>query len=52
MVFTFARVGAATGMKVEDYFIQASGDDADGFACMKRAANAMTCRRIITLKNI
>jgi integrase len=25
MMFTFARVGAAVGMKVEDYFIQGLG---------------------------
>ena len=42
MVFTFARVGAAVGMKVEDYFIR---DAADGFGCTKRAASATRCRQ-------
>jgi integrase/recombinase XerD len=40
MVFTFARVGAAAGMKVEDYFIQGR------CGCTKRAASVTTCRPI------
>jgi hypothetical protein len=49
MVFTFARVVAAIGMKVEDYFIQGRR----GWVRLhEKAASATNCRRITTLTNI
>jgi site-specific recombinase XerD len=40
MVYSFARVGAALAMKVEDVYVQ----NADfGCGCMRRAASAMKC---------
>jgi hypothetical protein len=49
MVFTFARVVAAIGMKVEDYLIQGRR----GWVRLhEKAASATTCRRITTLTNI
>ena len=49
MTFSFARVGAAVGMRVEDYFADAS---AGGCASTKKAARSMRCRRITTSKPI
>jgi integrase len=49
IVFHFARVGAAIGMKVEDYFIQGRR----GWVRLhEKAASATTRRRITNLTNI
>jgi len=42
MVYTFARVGAAVAMKVEDYFVQ--GRRGAGSGCTRREARSTRCR--------
>ena len=46
MVYSFARIGAALGMAVEDVFRTA----AFGCGCARRAASATQCRAIYNLK--
>ena len=43
MVYTFARVGAAISMRVEDFFVQGA---AAGSGSTRRAERNMRCRRI------
>ena len=45
MVYTFARVGAAIGMRVEDVYVQGG---APGYGCMRRGARSMRCRATTT----
>jgi site-specific recombinase XerD len=40
IVYSSARVGAAVGMKVEDFYTQSTGY---GCACARKAANATKC---------
>ena len=47
MVYSFARIGAVVGMKVEDYYQKAS---AAGFGCTKKAASSTKCPPITTPK--
>jgi hypothetical protein len=47
MVFSFARIGAALGMKVEDVFTQ---NRRSGCGCAKRAARHTPCRATTTLR--
>jgi integrase len=49
MTFSFARVGAAVGMRVEDYFADGKRW---GCASTKRAARSTRCRRITISKPI
>jgi site-specific recombinase XerD len=49
MVYSFARIGAALGMTVEDVYNRTAGY---GCGCAKRAASATRCRAITTSRNI
>lgn len=49
MVYSFAPIGAALSMRVEDVYTQ---NRRYGCGCARRAASAMQCRAITTLKNI
>jgi site-specific recombinase XerD len=49
MVYSFARVGAALSMRVEDVYVQGL---ALGCACMKKVASAMKCLATITWMDI
>ncbi len=45
MGYTFARVSAATGMKVEDFYVQ---NRRGVYGCMRRAARLQSCPVITT----
>jgi integrase/recombinase XerC len=47
MVYSFARIGAALSMKVEDVYVRTVGY---GCACTRRAASATKCRATTILK--
>ncbi len=47
MIYSFARIGAVVGMKIEDVFVQASGC---GYP--RRAVSGMKCRATTILKSI
>ena len=49
MIYSFARVGAALGMKVEDVYTQSRRL---GCGCMKRAARPTKCPATTILRNI
>jgi integrase len=44
MVYSFARIGAAIGMRVEDVYGQTGGY---GCACMRRGVSSTPCLAII-----
>jgi len=47
MVYTFARVGAAVSMRVEDFYVQGRRD---GFGCTRRAARSTRCQPTTTFR--
>ena len=49
MTFALARIGAAVGMRVDDYYPSGS---VGGSACTKKAASDTRCRRTINWKRI